>query len=233
MRSVYAVALIATAALAAGSTWTSDAADERQQSINAGPEKPTPVRRLIQSPGRPILPQVRDTDVVVEVVDPNPPGLPVIDASGKVLETYTRLVPYVAIIKVTSVESTLNPEGDFVNSTVWADIADLLKPETDQKGLLVEGGQISFNFAGGVLTLGKQTIKAYRPWAKPFLVGRTYLVFADAPGGRIRISPTNAYLIQGNSIERNTIDRDRTKNDIESDNLEGIKARVKAVSQKQ
>lgn len=134
------------------------------------------IRRVEHRTNRKITDELRAEDQIVEVEDWRPAGLAPLPPDGQTpVEYLTKLVPVVAVLRVTDVEGRISKNGLWVDSTVRSELVEVLKSPPDVP--LYNGSSISFVSPGGEAKLGTQTIRVRTRDSGFFEVGHTYLVF--------------------------------------------------------
>jgi hypothetical protein len=141
-------------------------------------------RTIYRSADRPILPQLRDTDVELEVLAGDDPPLRVI--LPNMVEFLTRGSDVVAVLQISQVQGRLTPDGTWVETHVRADIVNLLRTT---RAALRSGDSIDFALPGGTLNVGGRRILANSSWAKPLEQNGIYLVFARLRNEQVLVSP--------------------------------------------
>ena len=89
----------------------------------------------------------------------------------------TQIADVVMRARVESMEATLTPAQDWINTSVRVKVLKVLK-STGGRSFAV-GQEISFLEEGGSLDLGGRQIDAIVEWADRFEVGKEYLIFAS------------------------------------------------------
>lgn len=170
----------------------------------AAPLLPEGHRRIPLKPGVPIASQLEPGDRVVEVVTGGRPFVDGSDNAAEEIEAITRRAAAIAVVRVTGKESQLSAGGDWVDSTVTADVQSVLKDET---GLLAEGGTTSFPEFGGEITLDGRRVIVHAPYRRQMAVGRTYLVpFVLRDGSLRTMSATATFELDGQTMRRQRAD---------------------------
>lgn len=133
-------------------------------------------------PGVPIASQVREDDVILDVMrlaigdGPGPPP------GTTLLGRLTQGVDVVALIRTTDVRGELTPAQDWIDSVVTFEPLDVVK---DTRG---DGASPlrQLTFQGGQLMFGHTLVRARFNLSLPPRPGVTYLAFLTAQGARLR-----------------------------------------------
>ena len=155
-------------------------------------------RRIDRTQGRRLTDALQPTDVVLEVVDIQPPGLNPPPPPGRSqLEQMTIDASVAAVVTVRSVSGSLTSGGDWINTTVVAELTRVFK-STD--GPRTAGQLITFSTSGGTVTIGTQSIRATRLGDSSFSATNTYLVFLQRRGNQLWAYPNEVALIDGQTL---------------------------------
>ena len=188
----------------------------------AKPGTPTGHRRLFYQYHVSIASRLLPTDKVIEV----PLGLTGFDGHRdpeRELDQLTAIFAAVAVITVRDRQSAWTDTGDWILTTLTADVQEVLK---DTTGKLVAGNLVPITESGGEMIVGPTRVVAFVPTVHPIEIGRTYLAFLTAQNG-LMISHANSFEITGDAIKRLRTDA-QAEWTLDRQPLGWVKAQVRA-----
>lgn len=187
-------------------------------------EGPAPEKRVVPfRPGTAITSLLKPTDRVLVIESDLPPPMvvnpPAVSPSIELWLTSTS--EFVAVIRPYDKVSVQTLTGDWVMSTVAAEIVELLKgPTSDQ---LHSGGRVLFSEPGGTVRVAGVEVIARVPYLEPVEVGREYLVFGGfTETGEVVVSGLNVFRIDDNNLRAQSMERSPTKHPLKDRSLDEV-----------
>ena len=197
----------------------------RRADVRPEPPLPPGHRRMEYGPGTTIVSLLQRDDTVLELMLDGSntfDGKPDPDIE---IREIAQFADAVVVLRVTTKEGAITADGAIIESTITADIQEVLK---DATGKLAAGTSVSFKALGGSLMIGQQrVVLTYRAW-RPTEVGATYLAalgYVKATD-EFRLFQGQSFEVKGQAIRRLRVSAS-PKWTLDRQSLEWVKERVK------